>query len=58
MEDNIGFKLETQIDNWYEQLKRSPDVTASDSEELKSHLLDSIDHWKEVGLDEEEAFRV
>ncbi|MEN6457033.1 MAG: hypothetical protein ABFD10_22500 [Prolixibacteraceae bacterium] len=58
MEDNIGFKLKTQIYNWYEQLKRSTDITASDSEELKCHLLDSVDHWQEVGLDEEEAFWV
>ncbi len=58
MEGNIGFELETKIYNWHEQLERSPDITVFDSEELKCHLLDSIDHWKGVGLDEEEAFWV
>lgn len=58
MERNVKFTLETQLHNWCEQLRRFPEVTESDSAELKSHLLDSIDHLKEAGLDEEEAFWV
>jgi hypothetical protein len=58
MERNIKFTLETQLYNWTERLRRVPEVTESDFEDLKCHLLDSIDHLKEIGLDEEEAFWV
>jgi hypothetical protein len=58
MERNIEFNLQEQISNWVRHLKTEPSITESDSEELKSHLLDLIDELKEVGLDEEEAFWV
>ncbi|MGV8096503.1 MAG: permease prefix domain 1-containing protein [Mangrovibacterium sp.] len=58
MERNIKFTLEAQLYNWTERLRRFPEVTESDLEELEYHLLDSIDHLKETGLDEEEAFWV
>ena len=58
MERNIEFNLQEQISNWVRHLNTEPSITESDSEELKSHLLDLIDELKEAGLDEEEAFWV
>lgn len=58
MERIIEFNLQDQIRNWVLHLKTGPSITESDSEELKSHLLDLIDELKEAGLDEEEAFWV
>ncbi|MDP2114361.1 MAG: permease prefix domain 1-containing protein [Bacteroidota bacterium] len=54
-ERNIEFNLQDQINNWVSSLGSA---TESDSEELKSHLLDLIDELKEAGLDNEEAFWV
>lgn len=54
----IEFNLHDQINNWVVHLKSEPSITESDSEELKSHLLDLIDEFKKTGLDEEEAFWV
>ena len=54
-ERNIEFNLQDQINNWVSSLGST---TESDSEELKSHLLDLIDELKEAGLDNEEAFWV
>lgn len=56
MERNIEFDLQQQISNWVNRLKSESSVTESDTEELKSHLLDLMDELKEGGLDEEEAF--
>jgi len=58
MERNIEFNLQEEISNWTQHLQSEPSITESDSEELKSHLLDLIDGLKEAGLDEEEAFWV
>lgn len=57
-ERNIEFNLQDQINNWVGHLKSEPSITESDSEELKSHLLDLIDELKKTGLDNEEAFLV
>ena len=58
MESNIEFNLSKKIDNWVTNLRAEPSVTESDSEELRSHLLDLIDELKKVGLDEQEAFLI
>lgn len=57
-ERNFEFNIHDQINNWVVHLKSEPSITESDSEELKSHLLDLIDEFKKAGLDEEEAFWV
>jgi len=57
-ENNIEFNIHDHINNWFVQLKSEPSITESDSEELKSHLLDMIDGLRNAGLDEEEAFWV
>ncbi len=57
-ENSIEFNLNNHINNWFVQLKSEPSITESDSEELKSHLLDMIDELRKAGLDEEEAFWV
>lgn len=57
-ERNIEFNLHYQINKWVEVLRSEPSITESDSEELKSHLLDLIDELKMAGLDDEEAFWV
>lgn len=46
----------TSIDRWVNQIRSIPSTTASNTEELKSHLLDIIDNLKADGLDDEEAF--
>ena len=58
MESNNEFNLQEQIDHWLSKIKSEPSITESDSEELKSHLLDSIDKLKYSGLNDEEAFWV
>ncbi len=58
MESNIEFNIQEQIDQWVIKIKSDPSLTESDSEELKSHLLDSIDRLKDTGLNDEEAFWV
>jgi hypothetical protein len=51
------FNLDRQIKLWIEKLKTGQSVTDTDAEELKSHLLDTIDDLVgNSGLDEEEAF--
>jgi hypothetical protein len=57
-ERNIEFNLHYQINKWVEALRSEPSITESDSEELKSHLLDLIDELKMAGLDDKEAFWV
>lgn len=56
MEREVPFNLQNQINNWVTRLREEPSLTASDSEELKSHLLDLMDDLKAAGLDEEESF--
>ena len=58
MENNIEFNIQEQIDRWVINIKSEPSITESDTEELKSHLLDSIDQLKDTGLNDEEAFWV
>lgn len=58
MERNNEFNIQEQIDHWVSKIKSEPSFTESDSEELKSHLLDSIDQLKDTGLNDEEAFWV
>lgn len=58
MERDIGFNLDRRLWEWTVQMKKVPDITEADSEELKCHLLDSAEHWERAGLDQEEAFWV
>jgi hypothetical protein len=58
MESDNEFNIQKQIDQWAIKIKSEPSLTESDSEELKSHLLDSIDQLKDTGLNDEEAFWV
>jgi len=58
MERKKDFIIQEQIDLWVTIIKSEPSITEIDSEELKSHLLDSIDQLKDAGLNEEEAFWV
>jgi hypothetical protein len=58
MEKNANLTLMEQVNIWTEGVKFSPSFTKSDVEELKCHLLDSIDELKSAGLDDAEAFRV
>lgn len=58
MEQDVSFDLERNIANWFNNIKVEPSITESDAEELRSHLLDQIDHLKEAGLDDEEAFLI
>ena len=58
METNVEFNLQEQVSSWVKRLKAEPSITEADSEELKCHLLDQIDHLKDIGLDDEEAFWV
>lgn len=58
MEQNVSFDLDRSIANWFNNIKVEPSITESDAEELRSHLLDQIDHLKEAGLDDEEAFLI
>lgn len=58
MERDNEFNIQEQIDHWVGKIKSEPSFTESDSQELKSHLLDSIDQLKDTGLNDEEAFWV
>ena len=58
MERNNEFNIQEQTDHLISKIKSEPSITESDSEELKSHLLDSIDQLKDTGLNDEEAFWV
>jgi hypothetical protein len=55
---NIEFNLQEHVNQWAGQLKSELSITESDTEELKSHLLDLVDELKKTGLDDEEAFWV
>lgn len=56
MEKNSYVDIQISINSWLEQIKSVPSITTSNSEELKNHLLDSMDKLKDDGLDDEEAF--
>ena len=56
MERNNNFNIHEQIVHWISKIKSEPSITEADSEELKRHLLDSIDQLKDTGLNDEEAF--
>lgn len=58
MSQNNTFKLDNQVNQWFDKKRTNPSFTASDLEELKSHLYEIIDSLTENGLDEEEAFLV
>jgi len=58
MEGDIGFNFDRQLWEWTAQVKKIPEITEADSEELKCHLLDSAEGWERAGLDQEEAFWV
>jgi len=58
MENNSNFNLQERIDLWIYDLNSKPYITEADSEELRTHLFDIIEHLKEAGLDDEEAFLV
>ena len=58
MERNNESNIQEQTDHWVSKIKSEPSFTESDSEELKSHFLDSIDKLKDTGLNDEEAFWV
>lgn len=56
MEFASDFKLQEKIDLWINHLKSVPSLTDSDSEELRIHLIDTIEDLKKNGLDDEEAY--
>jgi hypothetical protein len=56
MEKNADAGILMSIKRWVDQLKSVPSLTTSNSEELKNHLLDTMDNLKAAGLDDEEAF--
>jgi hypothetical protein len=58
MEKNNEFNSQRQFDSWVSKIRNEPSITEADLEELKSHLLDSIDQLKDTGLSDEEAFLV
>jgi hypothetical protein len=56
MESNSDYTLQKRIDLWINDLKSIPSLTDSDSEELRTHLIDTIEYLKKTGLDDEESF--
>ena len=58
MEINKKFNIQEKLEDWLKKIKSEPSFTEADSEELKSHLLDSIDQLKDTGLNDEEAFLI
>jgi hypothetical protein len=58
MEGKKEFNIQEQTDRWVNKVKSDPVFTESDSEELRSHLLDSFDRLKNTGLSDEEAFLI
>ena len=56
MEKNADAGILMSINRWVEKIKSGSSLTASNSEELKNHLLDTMDNLKAAGLDDEEAF--
>ena len=58
MDRENDFDIQKQIRSWESKIRTEPSLTESDAEELKSHLLDSIDTLQDAGLDDQEAFLV
>lgn len=58
MENNRDSTLSEPVDQWINKINASSSLTVSDSEELKSHILDTIDELKSSGLDDAAAFEV
>ena len=56
MENKYMFELEKAIKEWKRRLRKNSGYEDGDIEELESHLLDEIEHLKEDGLSNEEAF--
>ena len=52
------FDLNQQLNQWYSKLQVSGIYEACDIEELKAHLLDTIEDLESKGLEQEEAFLV
>jgi hypothetical protein len=50
--------LETLVANWRTQAAQEESLGAEQLAELESHLLDAVDHLRELGLNDEEAFLV
>ena len=48
MKQTIDFDIQNQLKIWVNSLKSESSITESDAEELKSHLLDSIERLKEM----------
>ena len=53
MEKNID-----RVEQWYSDLRGHPSLVETDTQELKSHLLDLMDELKFAGLSESESFEV
>ncbi len=58
MDASNEFDLSTAFEQWEKSNFSKKEVTPADKEELKSHILDSIDELLEKKLSEEEAFAV
>ncbi len=58
MKKDIEFNSQIEVARWVESIELEPSVINSDTEELKSHLLDIIDDLKGIGLNDEEAFLI
>ena len=56
MGEDVESGIIMSVNQWFERIKSAPSLTTSDSEELKNHLLDTMDDLKRGGLDDEEAF--
>jgi len=58
MENRAQFDLDRSLSQWRQRLLAREPIQAGETEELESHLLDSLAHWQEKGLSEEEAFAI
>ena len=56
MEPTTRPSLATLVANWRTQAAQEETLGAEQLAELESHLLDSVDHLRELGLNDEEAF--
>ncbi|MGW9630600.1 permease prefix domain 1-containing protein [Agromyces sp. NPDC055520] len=51
-------ELDELVASWRHWMQRRDAMTTADLDELESHLLDTVDHFVEVGLAPDEAFLV
>jgi hypothetical protein len=51
-------ELETQLAQWREFVRRRPELSSSDADELEDHLRDSIEELVALGLRSDEAFLI